>query len=263
MLPSVKNASRAKTKVPSKREEKKRINIRWNSGIFFQVGLIACLLLFLAIIESDWKLSSGEIFVPSTNLNLDETYFLAYRLAEPEVETVEPQKKLKKRIIRKPVIDVYKFIADTDLALESIMPTTGIESNVPSIGSNGNAPTKGSGLSNINAVQFAPIFPGCESLSTNTERRQCMSSKMNTFINRKFNTDKFSDLEVGKTHTINVMFTIGKDGKVKDISAKAKLSKLEKEAIRVISKMPLMKPGKQGNTKVDVQFMVPIMFQVH
>lgn len=69
MLPSVKNASRAKTKVLSKREEKKRINIRWNSGIFFQVGLIACLLLFLAIIESDWKLSSGEIFVPSTNLN--------------------------------------------------------------------------------------------------------------------------------------------------------------------------------------------------
>ena len=69
-------------------------------------------------------------------------------------------------------------------------------------------------------------------------------------------------MEVGKTHTINVMFTIGKDGKVKDILAKAKVTELEKEALRVIGKMPLMKPGKQGNTEVDVQFMVPIKFQV-
>ena len=121
MLPSVKNVSGTKTKVLSKREEKKRINIRWNSGIFFQVGLIACLLLFLAIIESDWKLSSGEIFVPSTNLNLDETYFLAYRLAEPEVETVEPQKKLKKRIIRTPVIEVNKLI-QRDQVCRTSMP---------------------------------------------------------------------------------------------------------------------------------------------
>jgi len=262
MLPSVKNASGAKTKVLSKREEKKRINIRWNSGIFVQVGLIVCLLLFLVIIESDWNLSSGKIFLSPTDKNLDETYLLAYRLEEPEVKTVNPQKKAKKRIIRKPVIDVYKTIADTDPILETSITPTEIKPNVPSLGSTGNVPIKESGPSNVNTVQFAPIFPGCESLATNTERRQCMSSKMNSFINRKFNSDKFSYLEVGKTHTINVMFTIGKDGKVKDILAKAKVTELEKEALRVIGKMPLMKPGKQGNTEVDVQFMVPIKFQV-
>jgi protein TonB len=220
------------------------------------------LLLFLAIIESDWKLSSGEIFVPPTDLNLDETYFLAYRLEQPRVETAKPQKKIKKRIIHKPVIDVYKIIMDSDLTLETNITSTEIEPNVPSLGSTGNVPIKASGPSNVNTVQFVPVFPGCESLSTNVERRQCMSSKMNAFINRKFNSDKFTYLEVGKTHTINVMFTIGKDGEVKDIFAKAKVTELEKEAIRVIGKMPLMKPGKQGNTKVDVHFVVPIMFQV-
>jgi len=262
MSPSVKNMSGTKTKVLSKREEKKRINIRWNSGIFFQVGLIVSLLLFLVIIESDWNLSSGKIFLSSTDMNLDETYLLAYRLEEPEVKTVDPQKKVKKRFIRKPVIDIYKTIIDSDPTLETNMTPTEIEPNVPSMGFTGNVPIKESGPSNVNTVQFVPLFPGCESLSTNVERRQCMSSKMNTFINRKFNSDKFSYLEVGKTHTINVMFTIGKDGKVKDIFAKAKVPELEKEALRVISKLPIMKPGKQGNTKVDVQFLVPIMFQV-
>jgi periplasmic protein TonB len=262
MLPSVKNAGGAKTKVPSKREEKKRINIRWNSGIFFQVGLIVCLLLFLAIIESDWKLSSGNLFISPTDINLDETYSLAYRLEEPIVETLDPQKTLKKRIIRKPVMDIYKTIANTDSTLETNMTPIEIQPNVPALGYTGNVAIKESGPSNVNTAQFAPLFPGCESLSTNTERRQCMSSKLNSFINRKFNSDKFSYLEVGKTHTINVMFTIGKDGKVKDILAKAKLPELEKEALRVIGKLPFMKPGKQGTAKVDVQFMVPIMFLV-
>jgi periplasmic protein TonB len=262
MLPSVKNSSGAKTKVPSKREEKKRINIRWNSGIFFQVGLIVSLLLFLAIIESDWKLSSGNLFISPTDMNLDETYFLAYRLEEPIVETLEPQKTIKNRIIRKPVMNIFKTFANTDPTLETNMTPTEIEPNVRALGSTGNVPVKESGPSNVNTVQFVPLFPGCESLSNNTERKRCMSSKLNSFINRKFNSDKFSYMEVGKIHTINVMFTIGKDGKVKDILAKAKLPELEKEAIRVIGKLPFMKPGKQGNTKVDVQFIVPIMFQV-
>jgi len=262
MLPSVKNVSGTKTKVPSKREEKKRIYIRWNSAIFFQVGLIVCLSLFLVIIESDWDLSSGYKFVPPTDMNLDETYFLAYRLEKPKIKTAKSQKKINKRIIQKPVIGAYKTIIDSDPTLETYMTPTEIEPNDPSLGSAGDVPVKESGPSNVNAVQFVPIFPGCESLSTNIERRKCMSSKINIFIKRKFNSDKFSYLEVGKTHIINVVFTIGKDGKVKDILAKAKVPELEIEAQRVIGKMPLMKPGKQGITEVDVQFMVPIMFQL-
>ena len=107
-----------------------------------------------------------------------------------------------------------------------------------------------------------PVFPGCESLSNNDERRNCMSSKIGKFINRKFNTDKFSELERGKIYSVSVQFTVGKDGGVKDILTRALLPEMEEEAKRVIGKMPIMQPGRQGDTEVDVLFTVPIRFQV-
>jgi len=260
MLPSVKNASGTETKVLSKREEKKRINIRSNSVLFFQLGLVFSLLLFLFIMESNWKLSSTEGFSPPNDFGLVEPALMAYRVEEPNID-VKPQKKLHKRVIQKPLANTFTTIPNNSPTLETDTSPSELTLEVPSKGKV-KEPTKKLGPSNINTVQFVPVFPGCESLSNNAERRACMSSKINAFINKKFNTDKFSDLESDKVHTINVLFTIGKDGKVKDIRARAKLPELEKEAQRVIAKMPLMQAGKQGNTKVEVLFMVPIKFQI-
>ena len=51
MLPSIKNSDGTETKVLSKREQKKRINIRWNSTLFFQIGLVITLLFTLVVME--------------------------------------------------------------------------------------------------------------------------------------------------------------------------------------------------------------------
>jgi protein TonB len=37
---------------------------------------------------------------------------------------------------------------------------------------------------------------------------------------------------------------------------------LEKEALRVIGKLPKMKPGKQGNEAVNVRYTIPISFKL-
>lgn len=262
MLPSVKNASGAETKVLSKREQKKRINIRWNSWIFFQSGLVVVLLLTFIVMESDWDLGAREMFVPDDHVSIDEPTFFNFTIEQPKVKTVaKVQKTVKPRVIQKKLTSTFTTVTNDSPTVETPLESLTVPT-IATVGS-GAAPVEKDPLpSHINTVQFVPIFPGCESLPNNAERRNCMSSKVNAFINRRFNTDKFSDLESGKIHKVSVQFTIGRDGRVKDILTRALLPELEEEAKRVIGKMPLMKPGKQGNTEVDVLFTVPIKFQV-
>lgn len=263
MLPSVKNEGGAKTKVPSKREEKKRINIRWNSTAFFQLGLILVLFLSFLAMESDWSLGSVSTYDPEDSFVLDENPMMSYRLEQPEVKTaVKINKPVKQRIIQRPVTESFTVVDDNSKLTESKLPSTEITPDLPSTATAAPEAKKVLPASTYETVQFVPIFPGCESLSSNEERKACMSDKVSRFINRKFNTGKFSDLEADKLHRVSVIFTIGKDGLVKDIQARSLIPVLEKEAARVISEMPVMQPGKQGTIPVDVLFSVPIQFRI-
>ncbi len=115
---------------------------------------------------------------------------------------------------------------------------------------------------NILGVEFVPIFPGCEGLKSNLEKRNCMSSKINKFIGRKFNTDNFEYSNSNKGQKISVQFTIDTNGNVTNIIARAPNKSLEREAKRVVSKLPKMKPGRQGNKPVPVQYLLPIKFKL-
>jgi protein TonB len=62
---------------------------------------------------------------------------------------------------------------------------------------------------------------------------------------------------------IAVVFTIGTDGLPRDIQVKAPNKDLEEEALKVISNLPQMTPGKIDNMPVNVTYSLPIRFQVH
>jgi len=263
MLPSVKNESGAKTKVPSKRELKKRINIRWNSGLYFQVGLVAILLLTFLVMESDWDLGAKIDYKPYTGVTIEDPAVFQFTIEKPEIAAVsKPKQIVKPRVIQKAITTVVNVVDNDTKEDDAPVAPTELIPGLISTGVGAPPVKKEPSTTTYKNVQFVPIFPGCESLRDNSERRACMSSKVTKFINRRFNTEKFSELEPGKVHTVRVQFTIGSDGLVKDILARAQLPGLEKEAKRVIGKMPLMQPGKQGNTEVDVIFTVPIAFKV-
>ncbi|RKS53934.1 protein TonB [Gillisia mitskevichiae] len=111
-------------------------------------------------------------------------------------------------------------------------------------------------------IEDVPIFPGCESLSNNVERKNCMSEKITKFINKEFNTALGSQLGLKGINKINVMFKIDTNGDIVDIGARAPHPKLEEEAKRVIQALPKMKPGKQRGNPVIVQYAIPIIFKV-
>ena len=78
----------------------------------------------------------------------------------------------------------------------------------------------------------------------------------------RFNSDIAIDLDVKGTNRIYVEFTIDKLGNVTKIKAQGPHEKLEKEARRVVGKIPKMIPGKQNNTNVSVIYTLPIVVRV-
>lgn len=120
---------------------------------------------------------------------------------------------------------------------------------------------------NSNAVPFGviedvPVFEGCEDLSSNEERKECMSRQISQFVNKNFNTGLGEELNLSGVNRVIAQFRIDETGKVVDVKARASHPALQEEAIRVISGLPQMQPGKQDGENISVMYSLPIVFQI-
>jgi protein TonB len=111
-------------------------------------------------------------------------------------------------------------------------------------------------------IENVPVYPGCEGLNSNDERKKCMQEKITRFVNKNFNTGLANELGLSGRQTIGVQFKIDKKGNVTGIQSRAKDPKLQQEAARVINKLPKMTPGKQRGQPVGVIYALPIIFEV-
>lgn len=111
-------------------------------------------------------------------------------------------------------------------------------------------------------IEEVPIFQGCEDFESRTETKHCTSDKVAQFVNKNFNVDLATQLGLTGRQRISVIFKIGKDGKIKDVMARAPHPALEAEAVRIIELLPDFTPGKQRGKAVTVPYSLPILFQV-
>jgi protein TonB len=104
-----------------------------------------------------------------------------------------------------------------------------------------------------------PPFPDeCQHLGFDqAERKQCLSDYISKFISENFRTDKFKNPTPGR-YRISVQFTISKKGKIINVMARGPHVAMEKEAIRVIKKLPRMNPGRFEGEYVNVLYGIPI-----
>ncbi|MBS9766856.1 MAG: energy transducer TonB [Flavobacteriaceae bacterium] len=114
----------------------------------------------------------------------------------------------------------------------------------------------------FNTIKKTPVFPGCK--GNEKELRKCVQKKISEYINKNFNTELTQSLGLEKgIKRIAVMFTISKDGTIKDIKCRAPHKDLKAEAIRVIKSLPKMTPGEnERGEKVGVTYTLPIAFKV-
>lgn len=261
MKSSKRNLTNDHPKTFSKREDKKSVSIKWNSRLFFQFGLIVSMLTVFYAMESTIGLKVNRGVAKDTRVDLTDKEYVAFEVEKP-VEVPEVKKVKKKPApTRKKVLSVLPEIGKENEP-ETDLGSTDIKIDEPIIDNTPPTVVKSPTTINLLGVEFAPVFPGCEVLTTNKEKIDCMSSKINSFIRKKFNTEDISGLEAGKEHRIHVQFKIDNTGKVVDVVARGPHPLLEKEAIRVIRKLPKMKPGKQGNINVNVNYGVPIIFNL-
>ena len=109
-------------------------------------------------------------------------------------------------------------------------------------------------------IEDVPIFPGCEKVPK-SQRRTCFQEQINKHIRKNFRYPEIAQ-EMGIQGRVYVQFVIAKDGAITNIRMRGPDKNLEKEAQRIISKLPQMTPGKQRGRPVRVPFSIPITFRL-
>ena len=109
-------------------------------------------------------------------------------------------------------------------------------------------------------IEDVPLFPGCERVKK-SQRRKCFQEKMARHISKNFRYPEIAQ-EMGIQGRVYVQFVIDKDGSITGIRTRGPDKNLEKEANRIIAKLPKMTPGKQRGRPVRVPFSIPITFRL-
>ena len=109
-------------------------------------------------------------------------------------------------------------------------------------------------------IEDVPLYPGCERVPK-SERRNCFQTQIQKHIAKNFRYPEIAQ-EMGIQGRVFVQFTIGKDGSISGIRTRGPDKNLEKEANRIISRLPTMIPGKQRGRPVRVPFSIPITFKL-
>ncbi len=244
-------------------KSKKDANIPYNATLYFQFSLIVSITITALVINSAFQVKKVEIAGPDYK-ETEEVIFHDYVIKMPEEPKVDEVKPEPKKVINPDVIIITEKlikpekIIDTDPEPKVLYLDKPIIPVQPKISEPNIEPV----VYSLIGVERVPVFPGCESLTDNAQRRDCMSSEIGKLINRRFNTELANDLGLKGNQRIYVSFVINKNGQVVNTQVRAPHPRLEKEAERVVNMIPKMMPGLQNNKEVDVMFTLPIVFNV-
>lgn len=249
----------------SHKPNKKEVQLQYNSTTFFLLGIIVISIGVWVVVETNFKvreMAYEKNFEPKLP---DEDFYFTINLLDSNEKQQEEVKKVKKKVVQniKPIENNQPLNPiDTELH-----PDTGELPDQPQIDTNPepitNLKPEDHSPKHINTVELVPVFPGCETLTDNTSRLQCMSAEIHKIINRRFNHSIIERLGVERDVRIYVNFVVDKSGNVTQIEARSPYPQLEKEAERVIEFIPQLMPAIQNNKPVNVLYNIPIVIQVH
>ncbi|MET7029711.1 MAG: energy transducer TonB [Flavobacteriales bacterium] len=220
-----------------------------NSGMYFVIGLAVVMLIIWRALE--WK-TYDEQTTYDVSLNvedmLDEEVPMTEQIktpppppppAAPEIITVvEDEVEVEETVIKSTETSQEEEIIEVDdIAVEDVEE----DIDVP-----------------FAVIEDVPVFPGCEN---EKDKRACFNDMMQQHIRKNFRYPEIAQ-EMGVQGRVSVMFVIQKDGSIGNVRMRGPDQNLEKEAERIISKLPRMTPGKQRGRAVRVPFSIPITFKL-
>ena len=243
-------------------EVKKNPNVdpKRNSSLYFLVGLTAVLMLTYVSIELKSEDPRVEV----------ETLEIADNMMGEEEEvilTMPPAQKLPPP--PPPAPEVIQIVDNKQVIEDKKIETTEVDENKAVVVTQASAYGEEGGTAEevdeedpFAVIEDAPIFPGCENVPKN-QRSACFEEKIRKFIgkNQQYPEKALEDNLQGR---VSVVFVIDKDGSITNVQARGPKGGelLEKEALRVISKLPKIKPGSQRGKPVKIKYSQPITFKL-
>lgn len=226
-----------------------KADIGKNSGLYFVMGLFVVMLLTLLAFENKTYDDDNEYDI-SMNLDddLDEEVPMTEQIktpppppppAAPEIiEVVEDEEEVEETVIESTESNEEEEVME----VEDVEVADDFEDvDVP-----------------FSVIENVPVFPGCENESN---KRACFNKMMQKHIGKNFRYPEIAQ-EMGVQGRVSVMFTIQKDGSIGNVRMRGPDKNLEKEAARIIGKLPKMTPGMQRGRAVRVPFSIPITFKL-
>lgn len=225
-----------------------KVDLIKNSSLYFAIGLCLVLLVSWQLIErktyDDAPIDIGILDVMDDE---DEEVPLTEQLKTPPpppppaapqvIEVVEDEEEVEETVIESTETTQEEVIEEVEVLEEEV------EVDVP-----------------FAIIEDVPLFPGCENVKK-SERRKCFQDKVQRHINKNFRYPEIAQ-EMGIQGRVYVQFVIDKDGSITGVRTRGPDKNLEKEAERIISKLPKMTPGKQRGRAVRVPFSIPINFRL-
>jgi len=220
-----------------------------NSGLYFVAGL--AFILFVSWQAIEWKTYEKSLYgYEALNVEDDD---------EEDVPITEQIKTPPPPPPPPPAPEVIEVVEDEEEVEETVIESTETDEEeiieiveVEEVEEDINVP--------FAVIEDVPIFPGCEKVKK-SERRSCFQEKMNRHIRKNFRYPEIAQ-EMGIQGRVYVQFIIAKDGSITGVRMRGPDKNLEKEAARIIGKLPRMTPGKQRGRPVRVPFSIPITFRL-
>jgi len=218
------------------------------SSFYFSIGLFLVLLVSWQAIEYKNYDDDGYGYIAlDVNDDDDEEIPITEQIKTPPppppppapeiIEVVEDEEEIEETIIESTETDQEEIVEEVEVVEEEI------DMDVP-----------------FAIIEDVPLFPGCERVPK-SERRSCFQTQIQKHIAKNFRYPEIAQ-EMGIQGRVFVQFTIGKDGSISGIRTRGPDKNLEKEANRIISRLPRMTPGKQRGRPVRVPFSIPITFKL-
>jgi len=224
-----------------------KADLQKNSSLYFVIGL--AFVLFFSWQAIEWKTYKKTFDYEALDVDEDE---------DEEIPITEQIKTPPPPPPPPPAPQVIEIVEDEEDVEETVIEST--ETNEEEIVEIVEVEEEEEDVDVPFAViEDVPIFPGCEGVAK-SERRNCFQEKMNKHIRKNFRYPEIAQ-EMGIQGRMYVNFIISKDGSITNIRMRGPDKNLEKEAERIISKLPKMTPGKQRGRAVRVPFSIPIIFR--
>ena len=218
------------------------------SSFYFAIGLFLVLFISWRAIEyKNWDDDGYGYIALDVDADDDEEIPITEQIKTPPspppppapeiIEVVEDEEEIEETIIESTETDQEEIVEEVEVVEEDL------DLDVP-----------------FAIIEDVPLYPGCERVPK-SERRNCFQKEIQKHINKNFRYPEIAQ-EMGIQGRVFVQFTIQKDGSISGIRTRGPDKNLEKEANRIISKLPRMTPGKQRGRPVRVPFSIPITFKL-